>query len=384
MHPAQISSTAAASPTSANPEYVSRIQLHTSVPSPSPIKQIDGVQILRAVAVTQVAWTHSFQQFGQYGTAGLPTFGIVGIDIFFVISGFIISSIVLHSRQAPGPRCSGQFLKRRFIRIYPIYWIYAAVGLLRLVHNGSIYRANYIPAFFLVPWPKFAFIYGLTWTLMFELMFYFTVGILLLWTVRWAIPTVVTLFGILGLFGCIRPPTATFWILPTNPMLLEFVFGAILALLFRRLGRQRLIGIPFLILGIAGIVFLQYHQPPGAYSMAQILTGEHVGPRPFTWGVASALLVGGMVFWSPQIRSRLGLLAVVIGNASYSAYLASTPLLEFTYRGLAKLVPPRFPLGLPITLLYSCGITFAVLLVGWLSYQFLEWPLVHRLQRLTA
>jgi len=382
LHPAQISSRGGVSAPSAHPSPAPRIQLHTSVPAASPIKQIDGVQILRALAVTQVAWTHSFQQFGQYGMAGLPNFGIVGIDIFFVISGFIISSVVLHSRQAPGPRSSEQFLKRRFIRIYPIYWIYATLGLLRLIHNGAVHRANYIPAFFLVPWPKFAFIYGLTWTLMFEVIFYLTVGLMLLWTVRWAIPAVVTLFGILGIFGCIRPPAATFWIMPTNPMLLEFVFGAILALLFRQFGKQRLIGISLLILGLSGIVFLQYHQPPGAYSMAQILTADHVGPRPFTWGLASALLVTGMVFWSPEIRSRFGLLAVVIGNASYSAYLASTPVIEFTYRGLAKLVPPRFPLGLPITLLYSCGITFAVLMVGWLSYQFLEWPLVRRLQRL--
>jgi peptidoglycan/LPS O-acetylase OafA/YrhL len=94
------------------------------------------------------------------------------------------------------------------------------------------------------------------------------------------------------------------------------------------------------------------------------------------------MLVGGMVFWSPQIRSKLGLLAVVIGNASYSAYLASTLVIEYTYRGVSALVPPHSPLGLPLTLLYSLSITFAVLLVGWISYQFVEWPIVRRLQQL--
>lgn len=253
-----------------------------------------------------------------------------------------------------------------------------------MAHNGYIHKANFAPAFFLVPWPTFLRIYGLTWTLMFEVTFYFTVGLVLLITVRRAVPVVVTLFGLLGLLGCVRGTPSTFWIMFSNPMLLEFVFGAVLALLFRRFGRRPAIGIPLLILGVAAIYYLQIVPPPGAYSMAQILTGDHVGPRPFTWGLASAMLVGGIVFWSPQIRSKLGLLAVVIGNASYSAYLASTLVIEYTYRGVSALVPPHSPLGLSLTLLYSLSITFAVLLVGWISYQFIEWPMVRRLQRLAG
>jgi hypothetical protein len=53
-------------------------------------------------------------------------------------------------------------------------------------------------------------------------------------------------------------------------------------------------------------------------------------------GIAAAMLVGGVVFWSPSIETRLGRTAVVFGNAFYSVYLASALVIEFTMSCCSK------------------------------------------------
>lgn len=67
-----------------------------------------------------VAWCHAAQELAPATTRMLPNFGIYGIDIFFVISGFIMSTIVMSSAPEPGMGSAWGFMKRRLIRIYPI------------------------------------------------------------------------------------------------------------------------------------------------------------------------------------------------------------------------------------------------------------------------
>ncbi len=75
--------------------------LHDDLPLPSHIKQIDGLQILRAVAVLIVSWGHAGLVLVWSAHEQLPDLGVFGIDIFFVISGFILASVV----PANTPKC---------------------------------------------------------------------------------------------------------------------------------------------------------------------------------------------------------------------------------------------------------------------------------------
>ena len=125
-------------------------RLHTTVPLPARVRQIDGLQILRAVAVTFVTWGHAGLDHG----IRLPDFGIYGIDLFFVLSGFIMSFIVLHKAEPPGVSTSWDFLRRRLIRIYPIYWIFAGLGMARLVHNHTRALYRYAGSLVLFPHPQ--------------------------------------------------------------------------------------------------------------------------------------------------------------------------------------------------------------------------------------
>jgi exopolysaccharide production protein ExoZ len=357
-----------------------RLPVHTSLPLPSKVQQIDGVQVLRAVAVILVAWTHSGQNVGS--PRGLLDFGIFGVDIFFVISGFILSSVVLRERGGPGVRTMGAFLKRRLLRIFPVYWFFALLTLVRFAWAHQPLARGHLYSFFLLPsftHLRTPLIVAFSWTLVFEMFFYYTLALVLLKTVRLAVPVMIALLTaavITGnLFG-IRHPV---WIVLCNPILLEFVLGAIVALVYARFKKLRVLGWGMTLLGTALVIYLAAYTPAAAANSQQaVMEGVGVLGRVMTWGVAAVLIVGGGVFWSPSLNSRIGRIFVALGTASYSAYLASPIVIELVSRLLYKL--HGAPASTLSFALYKCLMVAAVLGLGWLCYDLIEWPLIRRLQ----
>src|ERR1700730_256703 len=159
--------------------------------------KIDGLQILRTVAVFLVAWLHAGQSLDGWRIIDLPHFTAFGVDIFFVISGFIMSSVLLRTRQAPGIPAMWGFLKRRLIRIFPIYWVFALLGAARLLHGHGFLLQNYFPSFLLLPglFPRYPLVVGFSWTMIFEMFFYYALAATLLFTVRRAVPVSIAIFG---------------------------------------------------------------------------------------------------------------------------------------------------------------------------------------------
>ena len=332
---------------------------------------------MRAVAVLLVAWGHAGLAFNLR----LPDFGIFGIDLFFVISGFIMSSIVLHSHEPAGWAATREFMVRRLIRIYPIYWIYAAISAVRVWHNGYMAQHNFWYSVFLLPFPHHWKLVDFSWTMIFEIFFYTTVAVLLLFTVRRAVPVLIALLTGMVCLSRFVDLSRERWAVVANPILLEFVFGAVIALLFWKYSRRRAFGIALLLTGTAYAFYIRQYRPAAANDPVEILHGGKVLARSLTWGVAAALIVGGMVFWSPEVRSRAGKLGVVIGNASYSAYLGSALVIEYGARALEHLRRVRTSDSLVLIAAYQTTVVMLVMLAGWISYQFIEWPLVRHLQQ---
>jgi exopolysaccharide production protein ExoZ len=358
--------------------------IDTRLPSASPVHQIDGLQILRAVAVLLVAWIHSGQAIEHDGGRALPGLGVYGVDIFFVISGFIISSVVLRSRKPAGTAAAWDFLKRRLLRIFPIYWFFGLLCIARLLLSHQFSAEDHLPALLLLPslhYPKFAYLLSYSWTLIFEMFFYYAISCILLFTVRWAIPTSIALFTAAILLGAvigIRHPILN---VVCNPMLFEFVFGAVIALLHARLGRRRPQGILFLLLGTIAALYLHFAGPTVANGSQMILTNSLVSARVFTWGLSAALVVGGMIFWAPSTKSTAAKLAVVLGNASYSTYLASVLALKVAYRLLRFVlhhVPTHSLAQVAFTQIFC---VIAIFCVGWLSYRLVELPMLRALSK---
>jgi exopolysaccharide production protein ExoZ len=357
--------------------------IHTTLPLPSRIGQIDGLQILRAVAVLLVAWVHAGQWLYPMSAVHLPSFGVYGIDIFFVISGFIVSSVVLRTQRQPGAAAMWEFLKRRLIRIFPIYWFFCLLQIARLLGNHQFLQHNYLPAFFLLPRLRhieISLLVDFSWTMIFEMFFYYTLAVTLLGTVRRAVPFAIALLCgavVVGeIFGIQKP----IWIVVCNPIVLEFVGGAVIALAYQHFGQQRRCGIALLTLGTVASVFLLLFPTSAANGLQMIFAADHVMLRVMTWGLAAMMIVGGTVFWSPAIHSRPGRIGVVLGNASYSTYLASAMVIEFTMRLLLKIVGGSVPLSLRRVAVYQTAGTLAVFVAGWVCYQCIEWPMLRWLQ----
>lgn len=205
-----------------------------------------GIQVLRALAALMVVFHHIqadaaiiAARAGESFTASRLLPWPAGVDLFFVISGFIIvhSSTGLFGQ----PDSARLFLARRVARVFPLYWVATTLFLIALLAtpgllNSAAPGAAQIAASYLF-WPManaagdIQPIFSLGWTLNYEMLFYSLFAVALLLPARAVIPAVTLL---LAGFVAIRelagpfPLPFDFW---AQPIVLEFVAGMGIALL---------------------------------------------------------------------------------------------------------------------------------------------------------
>ncbi|MBO9659299.1 MAG: acyltransferase, partial [Chitinophagaceae bacterium] len=137
------------------------------------------IQVLRGIASFMVVLFHATENFrlnfDSEFLSGFFSFGAAGVDLFFVLSGFIIT--YTSGSLVGRPSNVSYFLKRRVIRIFPIYWIIAAAFLCVQLALPSFYKNGYsftgfnlLGTFLLLP--GHSMVNGVSWTLTNELFFY--------------------------------------------------------------------------------------------------------------------------------------------------------------------------------------------------------------------
>ena len=347
-------------------------------PAPGRLHRLDGVQILRAVAAVMVVLLHAELLLALQAEArglAMPRFAALplgaGVDLFFVISGFIIVYASEPLFGAPGG--AARFLKRRLLRIVPLYWFALTLRLVVLLAAAAAGQAaapslaDVATSYLFIPFdtrgfgPDYPFpILDLGWTLNYEMLFYLVFAGAMALAARArpmaamtnatarerAALAAVAVLAIGVLLAWLRPPSLDplrFWL---RPIVLEFAAGIGLALLFRR--GVRLGGAGGLLaggLGIAvwatlGLSDLVASDAPGNYGWARTLI----------WGGGAVLVVAGVVLGDLRFDRAAFRPLARIGDASYALYL----LHPFVFLA-AKAVLPRLPLsaGLlwPLTLL---------------------------------
>ena len=97
-----------------------------SAPASAANRLILPIQYLRGIAAIMVVWYHAVEQIPGVSSYFASGFGNSGVDLFFVISGFIMVTTTMGN--APGPL---EFMRRRVVRVVPLYWLLtlAMVGL---------------------------------------------------------------------------------------------------------------------------------------------------------------------------------------------------------------------------------------------------------------
>jgi peptidoglycan/LPS O-acetylase OafA/YrhL len=134
---------------------------------------LDG---LRAFSILAVLWHHTAR-----GAGGFPLSdnGFLGVDMFFVLSGFLIVTLILRERRGRGEFSLRRFYARRTLRIFPIYYLVLLLILLFVtcVHPSSRMRAPFLAEFpyhvtYTTNWIRSSTFLAIAWSLATEEQFY--------------------------------------------------------------------------------------------------------------------------------------------------------------------------------------------------------------------
>lgn len=330
--------------------------------APAPIK-LSNIQTLRGIAALLVVFTHlPAMEIKHGGDAILPAFmrfGISGVDLFFVISGFIMVYVTSH--ETPSIRGTLKFWFARLTRIFPIYWLIAlAVLAAWMVRPGIITfdpaQTSIIKSLLLLPDQTLPML-KVAWTLIHELYFYLVFGFILLLPRKYLIPALslwiafVLLGNRMG-WGGISPETALIF----HPLTAEFFMGAITAWLFTRTNGAA--GGPVLLIGLVlffiGLYYLITSFAPTAFPSNW--------ERVMYFGMPGAFMVYGLAGLERQ-GLTLPRASSTFGDWSYSLYLShilTLSVLGYIWRPFAKDGPVDNIIAL-IILLAGCIAASALL-----------------------
>jgi exopolysaccharide production protein ExoZ len=274
------------------------------------------IQYLRAIAASLVVFHHAMAP-PALNIYYRRAFGEFGVDLFFVISGYIMWRTTVSGRRRPV-----EFWAARLVRIVPLYWIFTSLFLAvaLLLPQTLSTEPNLDPIFILKSYlfipaihPHFQGVvplYSLGWTLKFEMFFYLLFGAsLLIGAPKFRLAALAAALSLLAAIGAIIRPQGPILTTYTDPILLEFLAGVLLAAASRRLMRSGSIwGTILILLGVAWFV--------------QVILSEVPPTRVAAYGVPATMIVAGTLMLEPIARSAPNRLGLLLGDASYSIYLA--------------------------------------------------------------
>lgn len=386
--------------------------------------KLHSIQVLRALAALIVVVYHTkaieglmIEGLGSDEATIVNGFwakGFSGVDLFFVISGFIM--VYVTGRARAGTATATAFLFSRASRIYPLWWLFASVmavyfwvaygvpyDVQRTLGSDMIEQTpilHLVFSYLLMPQPNWP-VLGVGWTLIHEMYFYIGFSLLLLAPWRWR-GWLIALWGagvVAGsLAGLSAPFAGDFVQLIFYPMTLEFVLGAFAAMLVVNGYTFR----PALVSGLGALLFIAaliWHPDPELNPQDGLMSTLQWG-RVLWFGIPAAILVYGLAALDIGGRFRAHRLLVSIGDWSYALYLSHM----LTLSALRRIFPVaadigEHKLGLPTELadllrvgtpgiadnlvFLATGLVASVI-VAWLSYRFFETPLLRVFGRFRA
>lgn len=321
-------------------------------------RNLKTLQVLRAIAATSVVYFH---------IAAIPSFGSFGVDIFFVISGFVMAMVIADGQS---PRT---FAVSRLARIVPLYWILTTCLLVvavltpQLLNSTTANVGNYLKSLFFIPYFKengqLHPMLTVGWTLNYEMFFYLCIWFSLLIDRRFYIPLILMALAaayiglgknteskvLAGFFG--------------NGLLFEFFFGMLAYEIHKKNTLKN----------FAGVVLILAASASYALMAAAEVCHWNVA-RVYMYGLPSVVLVLSMTALegaSLMKNSALAGVSAAIGDASYATYLSHYYVVE----GVRKIAFQRFKLIDPYTPFGVFVVVGSSLAVGHFIYVLCDKPL---------
>jgi len=341
-------------------------------PATKPRPSFLGVQALRAIAAMLVVAMHADEtwhlRIDPRHSLDFWRTGAAGVDIFFVISGFVM---VVSTQQLVRTRDWRAFVWRRFSRIVPLYWVATTLKVVSVLvfpalALRTVLTPGYVAAsYFFLPWRDAAgdvsTVLPVGWTLNLEMAFYVLFAVALaagVGLLRVILPFLVVAAALAPFVTPGWPAIAMY----CDPIVLEFAAGLCLGLLTLR-GRV-LPAAPAAIALVGGFALLLFVPP--------------VLPRLLSWGVPAILIMAGTVGLEAPLRRRLPRWLLTLGAASYSIYLFHAFILAALGVALQRI---PMPLSVSFVLAIAIGCVLSAV-VGEFCRRALERPLLVACQRL--
>jgi exopolysaccharide production protein ExoZ len=327
-----------------------------------------GVQCLRAVAAFLVVAYHAVDQWTThvpgYLTGDYWPNGSAGVDIFFVISGLVMTISV--QRNAGRLHPAWTFCRDRVIRIVPLYWVITTLKIIAVLAAPALAARTTLEPLYVLGSYALLPVHDATgvirpvlpvgWTLSYEMFFYILVAAALLLRVplgRICIP-VLLIFVAMAFVG----PEDGF----ANTMAAEFLFGLAIGNTVPWLQSLR----PAIGATIGLIAF-------GLLLVAPVVDGL---VRPLTWGVPAACIVAAVVSLEMSIRHHLPRWLLEAGNASYATYLTHGFVIPAVFILCSRSLPLDW-VGLSGTIIVGLVVSAVA---GQVTHLVIEQPLLLRLR----
>ena len=296
--------------------------------------KIDSLQAIRAFAAIFVMLFHGteilHERLGYLFLNNIFNAGFSGVDIFFVLSGFII----LHTSSV-GKNNIVNFIKKRFIRIYPVYWLITVLLIVLFFISPTAdqsYKGEFdviVGSFLLIPQKQY--VVGVAWTLAYEVIFYLVFAATFFRNPKFLLYAFASWVVIILIFYFFNIKTGFFAIDSlTRPVILNFALGCMVAFLYKQYPNFRNSGWIFwgamLLFLLTWSIFYQIKA-----SNSTAFTGDMA--RVYLFGIPASFMIFGALYLTVAIPRIL----VFLGDASYSIYLLHGTVLSLLIKIIFKL-----------------------------------------------
>jgi exopolysaccharide production protein ExoZ len=350
------------------------------------MNKLISIQALRGLAVLGVVAYHALVIEKKYsgGDLLLPDFftiGQSGVDLFFVISGFVMVTVTKGRFARRGEMV--RFLWGRFTRIYPTYWFYffltIAIFLIKpnWVNSTQGNQFQFLSSLLLLPSNQLPLVM-VAWSLIYELWFYMVFAVLLRFHERLLLPSLLLWGAIITIVNLVFTVTgfSAGARIVFHPYSLEFIIGALVAVYISRERASRISAriailiITFILsIGLPAIYVFNLVQPERTLRMSVII----------------GMLYGSLLF-SVVMLEKFNTFALpkflqFIGDISYTVYLSH--ILVLSAIGRLWLAATPAPNSLSDNMLACFMMLAAVAGYGWIGYRLVEQPILqvsHRLR----
>jgi exopolysaccharide production protein ExoZ len=340
-------------------------------------RKIFSLQVLRAIAVTLVVFihvinysiAHSAKQPVMGSFYNLKYWGAIGVDLFFVISGFIMSVVVPSYFGNDGVKL---FFTKRISRIIPLYYLFGAFATAIAVYKHKFALNIFIKTFIFLPLfdiKKFIIPFiDVGWSLSYEMYFYLLIAMLLAFKrkIFWIILPLIFALSAVGILFNFQSVIIRF---VTSPLLLEFGLGIICGLVYKHLVTRVLSGSSykylFMFVMIAGLALMTgsiFWGFKDVY-MQDVIENDNQSAlyRAIIWGVPCAMFLFGVVMFEHCTSLKFPSLLIKAGDASYSCYLVHGylyPIFFKIFNGPLRLLGPDFLVIADIVLCIGASLLF--------------------------